>query len=299
MRKLTDIEKEALWLSFDGKCWICERRVEYSEMEIDHLIPKSIFRNTEKLSMILENCGLPNHFDLFGFENLRPAHGRCNRAKSDIISPVIAFEIVRGRSKAKTAIELSKRLSRRSNVSRAIRILKAESIAGPLESDAVEALQRIIAKNLKVIQQHRDLNPKIPNPTARDETVGAFFNLEPLAKLGLAHQLGVYFEAILGLSKGPAAYNACFRGLVRSTSVEENPEKYIFVQNPDFDYRLANNHIELLDPPPNAVLVSYYTRSGDKRSSSLRLEHFEWILADEDQPTLPAHHSERYLERLW
>ena len=309
MGRLSNFDKEALWICFDRKCWICKCHVEFSEMEIEHLLPKSLSRKPEKLAKIIREFGLPNDFDLFTMENLRPAHFTCNRAKSDNIVPIIAFEIFRGRSRARAAVKHAKRLSKRSNVSRALEILKVESIEGPLEPDVIENLQKIIAENLEVTKQHLDLNPKIPDPSSRNKTTKAFVDLEPLLEPSETHRLAMFFEAIVGLSNVglptsksilcPAKYTACFRGVARPMLGEEYSKVFVFVQNPGFEYKIVNNHLKLLASPPNCVFVSYYMRGGVEGSSNLCLVDFEWVLADENRPNLPSQYSERYLERLW
>jgi HNH endonuclease len=71
-----------LWKS---KCYSCEQPKDYTDIQIDHLIPKGL--TAQELHELLEAFGLPITFDLDRPANLAPICGRCNRKKSNRTVP--------------------------------------------------------------------------------------------------------------------------------------------------------------------------------------------------------------------
>lgn len=72
----------ALWQAYQRKCAIClEDMFNYSDLEIDHIIPEAIFKDTKKANQIINTFNLPPEFNFNGLENLRPAHHKCNNDK--------------------------------------------------------------------------------------------------------------------------------------------------------------------------------------------------------------------------
>ncbi len=61
----------ALWQAGKRKCWICRRQIAFSEMTLDHVMPKSK-GGTDALA------------------NLRPAHRHCNELKGDDVPAFLA-----------------------------------------------------------------------------------------------------------------------------------------------------------------------------------------------------------------
>ncbi len=73
-------QRFAIYTTHGEKCWLCEKAVDLTDMEIDHVIPESLEGKPE-LADILKNFGLPEDFDLNSYLNLMPAHDGCNRKK--------------------------------------------------------------------------------------------------------------------------------------------------------------------------------------------------------------------------
>jgi hypothetical protein len=78
-QRFTQAFREALWRAFGQACFYCELPLEYSAMEIDHLIPESTSLND--LMAIKGRLGLPQSFNTTGYENLAPACATCNGRK--------------------------------------------------------------------------------------------------------------------------------------------------------------------------------------------------------------------------
>ncbi|MED3054936.1 HNH endonuclease [Bacillus thuringiensis] len=74
----------ALWQAHQRRCTIClEDLFNYSDLEIDHIIPEATFKNKQRVTEVIENLNLSSNFDFNGLENLRPAHHKCNNDKRD------------------------------------------------------------------------------------------------------------------------------------------------------------------------------------------------------------------------
>jgi 5-methylcytosine-specific restriction endonuclease McrA len=78
-QRFTQAFREALWRAFGQSCFYCELPLDYSAMEIDHLIPESTSRSD--LVTIKGRLGLPSSFSTTGYENLAPACSTCNARK--------------------------------------------------------------------------------------------------------------------------------------------------------------------------------------------------------------------------
>src|SRR5262245_25606081 len=61
------------------KCWLCDEPVNFRDMEVDHILPESLFDAPAALQTALEAFGLSPKFELNSFENWLPSHPRCNR----------------------------------------------------------------------------------------------------------------------------------------------------------------------------------------------------------------------------
>src|SRR4051794_7823335 len=63
------------------RCYSCRRPQEYRDVEIDHIIPRTI--SPARLQQLVEQHGLAADFDLHAPANLAPICGACNTEKSD------------------------------------------------------------------------------------------------------------------------------------------------------------------------------------------------------------------------
>jgi 5-methylcytosine-specific restriction endonuclease McrA len=75
--------RAALWSANDRKCFYCEAPLAFKDLEVDHVIPRSLSRH--RLKALLTRLSLPQSFDLNSSPNLVPTHHRCNRRKSDAL----------------------------------------------------------------------------------------------------------------------------------------------------------------------------------------------------------------------
>lgn len=74
-------ERYAAYVLGGDRCVWCGKPIAFSQMELDHLIPKSL--EGEKLSEVLRLHGIPDGYDLDSLENLVPSCRQCNGGKGD------------------------------------------------------------------------------------------------------------------------------------------------------------------------------------------------------------------------
>lgn len=71
----------AMWKAWNERCAWCHNALDFGDMEVEHLIPKSL--KGEMRWEVLKAHGLAEDYDLDSTQNLGPAHGHpCNRAKA-------------------------------------------------------------------------------------------------------------------------------------------------------------------------------------------------------------------------
>lgn len=71
----------AIWRANSERCLYCEEAIAFRDIEIDHLIPKSIA--PDALQRLTEKLGLDAAFALDSTRNLVPTHHGCNRKKRE------------------------------------------------------------------------------------------------------------------------------------------------------------------------------------------------------------------------
>ena len=71
--------RERVWLKHDKRCAFCGKELEYKDMQVDHLTPKTIAHlyGNEKVRKYMEMNG----DNINSFENLMPSCRRCNHYK--------------------------------------------------------------------------------------------------------------------------------------------------------------------------------------------------------------------------
>jgi len=309
-RKLSLLQKEALWLAFDKKCWLCKRSLRFDELEIEHVLPQSLHRDPIRLQTTLDELSLPIDFDLFSYQNLRPSHGPCNRLKSDHITPVLAFEIVHGMSRAENAKRYHKKLLKSSDTARALSLLENSASSSPLDSDTIERL-RVLIDNPSSRHEETDWTYQylVPNPYEKSETVDATTDLTRYAELGQSHIFAMILGAVLGIDNDssplsplalevPSTYKACFKGVVRSMIGMSDPDAIVFVQNPAVRFEFLNGRLSTSNSPKDVVFLSDYTPQSE-HEHELTLQHVCWVESDKKHTFLPNDYSERFIERLW
>lgn len=82
-RKFRYAEKYAIWHHHGRRCWLCFEPLALPDMSVDHFLPESFLKeeNQGKRESTIYGHGLPPDFNINGYENLFPAHRRCNEKK--------------------------------------------------------------------------------------------------------------------------------------------------------------------------------------------------------------------------
>jgi len=92
-QRFTNAFREALWETYNRKCFYCSCELLFAQMEIDHLLPEALGDDPNALSQILYRVGLDSTFCITGFENLVPSCTDCNGNKSNLILPAGSISI--------------------------------------------------------------------------------------------------------------------------------------------------------------------------------------------------------------
>lgn len=76
--------RRAIWEIYNYKCFYSGTPLEYSDMELDHIIPASYKDKPYELHRILQDCKLDDSFELNSLYNLVPTSRFNNNRKSDL-----------------------------------------------------------------------------------------------------------------------------------------------------------------------------------------------------------------------
>ncbi len=78
------IAQVAIFRAYNRRCFYCQELLQFRDLELDHIIPRSRRSDQKYLLGLFDRIGLPRDFDLESPRNLVPTHGSCNRRKSDL-----------------------------------------------------------------------------------------------------------------------------------------------------------------------------------------------------------------------
>jgi 5-methylcytosine-specific restriction endonuclease McrA len=84
-QKFSAIFREALRVAHGEKCIYCGRHILFLETKIDHVLPESTLQDPIQTRELKQRFGLPDSFDLLGYENLAPSCEPCNGKKSALL----------------------------------------------------------------------------------------------------------------------------------------------------------------------------------------------------------------------
>jgi hypothetical protein len=80
--KFTYAERYAVWHCHGRKCHVCTEPLRLDETTIDHFFPESLLTDeARRVEVLVEYGELTQGFDINGFENWLPCHGRWNKKK--------------------------------------------------------------------------------------------------------------------------------------------------------------------------------------------------------------------------
>jgi hypothetical protein len=79
--------REAIWKAHNKKCAYSQENLRYIDMDIEHIIPKSLKYQPEKLIRYLQEIGENEDFDLDSVYNLIPINSKVNQRKNNSLLP--------------------------------------------------------------------------------------------------------------------------------------------------------------------------------------------------------------------
>jgi hypothetical protein len=112
------VERYALWRAYDGRCFYCEKPLDFQDMTVDHIIPEWLIEHSEKLQQLRQEYEIDAEFPGFqinDYGNWVPAHPRkCNARKGSEIFPkrttlLLLQEVQRRLGKVRQEVEMLSR----------------------------------------------------------------------------------------------------------------------------------------------------------------------------------------------
>jgi len=79
--KINITTRTSIWQAYKKKCFYCQEKLSYHDLQIDHIIPEST--PLDEINKIIKKLGLKKNFKINDFINLVPTHDYCNRRKSN------------------------------------------------------------------------------------------------------------------------------------------------------------------------------------------------------------------------
>lgn len=143
----TNIQRYAVYVAHNEKCYLCETPIDLKSMEVDHIIPEHLLKDSAHLAEVLSQFGLPTTFDLNSYANWSPTCRRCNSKKREMVFspvPIILVHLQRATERAQKAkvLEDEKMTSRR--IQNALNVLKRADEAGDLDAETKTALHPLV-----------------------------------------------------------------------------------------------------------------------------------------------------------
>lgn len=144
---LSDATRFAVYTVWPKKCVWCARPLSYREMQIEHLVPKSLADTEAKdsgerakvLAQLIAKHDLPSDFDVFCEENLAPSCGPCNSFKADIQPPnVVGLILARAETYAPSVRKAAATAVSKQKLENALGILSTANLSDPAFAELVQ-----------------------------------------------------------------------------------------------------------------------------------------------------------------
>ncbi|MGO8748791.1 MAG: HNH endonuclease [Thermoguttaceae bacterium] len=143
----TPTERYAVFTVHGEKCYLCNKPVDLTTMEVDHVIPESLMDDPASLADVLVALGRPPNFDLNSYANWMPACRPCNIKKRDAVfepSLIVQITLQRAADKAAQARAFAEHILNEKKLSSALNTLEQFSEAGGLPASAVETIRSLV-----------------------------------------------------------------------------------------------------------------------------------------------------------
>lgn len=155
--KFTAAQRFAVYTVHGGICYLNGEPLYLRLMRVDHVVPRSLKDDPERLSAILKDYGLPEDFNLDSFENWLPTCDPCNSAKYKEPfrpTPIIQRYIDRARAKAAEAKALAERVVTDQAISKALNTLERALGQTQLDLSALKPLFDLYQEQQLRAQSH-------------------------------------------------------------------------------------------------------------------------------------------------
>lgn len=149
--KFTAAQRFAVYTVHGAVCYLNGEPLYLKAMRVDHVLPRSLKDDRERLSMVLKEYGLPDDFDVDSFENWLPTCDPCNSAKYKEPfrpTPIIQRYIDRARAKAPEAKALAERVVTNQAISKALNTIEMAIDQAQFDPNALEPL-------IKLYEEHQ------------------------------------------------------------------------------------------------------------------------------------------------
>ena len=136
-------EKWGVFSVHGSKCYYNREPIDFSSMEVDHLIPESLSRHPKKLALTLKALGLPADFELNSYENWLPICSPCNRTKAASVfepTPLIQQQLRRARDGAARARKAAEKVVTDRELGNAIAVIARAASGARLTEGHFKAL---------------------------------------------------------------------------------------------------------------------------------------------------------------
>lgn len=126
INKNDEFVRRAIWEAHKYRSFYTGKPIDYTDMEIDHIIPKSYKDKEDDLKRIFKECGLDNDFELDSLFNLVPVSKYENRRKSnkELSTRAIIYYLELAREKAPIIEEKIDKFRKQRNYDKHISMLK-------------------------------------------------------------------------------------------------------------------------------------------------------------------------------
>lgn len=139
--RFTIEQRFAIWRVYGEKCFYCEQPLEFTEVNIDHIIPENILDDPQQLEAIKIKYGLDTDFSINDYCNWVPAHQSCNRRKGTTLysaSPAFIMTLENAQRKGKQAKKEADRLTKNKKAGDILGKLGIALQGGIISTDEVE-----------------------------------------------------------------------------------------------------------------------------------------------------------------
>lgn len=148
-------ERFAVYSVHGAVCYLNGEPLYLKQMRIDHVLPRSLKADPGRLSTVLKDYGLPDHFELDSFENWLPTCDPCNSAKYKEPfrpSPIIQGYIDRARTRAADARAAAERVVTNQAISKALNTIEMAIDQGQPDLAALAPLIELYEQHQKRAQ---------------------------------------------------------------------------------------------------------------------------------------------------